>query len=414
MAARHVLFQNDSGARQPFSTIPSLNYRAFADETMIVLPLLMKTIRLLPLVLGLGFSSDLEAQSNPRVANWLKNQDTNGDGRISQRESSGLMKRFFQRNDLNQNGFLDLTELRQMASRLAANPSRDRNHHRKTYPSDEAIRSRTPDEVEVKLNLAYRQGNDAWRLDLAQPRAPSPTPRPAIVFVHGGGWQNGDKRAPNFIGPALEYATRGYVTLSVNYRLDRLILPCVEDVKCAVRWLRAHAEDYHVDPHRIGSYGNSAGAHLVAMLALSHQEPRLEGDGPWKEFSSAVQAVVASATPSLPHFGTGSEAIKTLVAPITHVAGKAPPMLLFHDVSDPVVPVENADQLVAALKAAGTTDITYKRYTNDSGHAVFQRNAEETHPLMEAFFARTLQNPSPGKGQNRSKSSASTQATPPR
>ena len=70
--------------------------------------------------------------------------------------------------------------------------------------------------------------------------------------------------------------------------------------------------------------------------------------------------------------------------------------------------------LVAALKAAGTTDITYKRYTNDSGHAVFQRNAEETHPLMEAFFARTLQNPSPGKGRNRSKSSASIQATPPR
>ena len=104
MAARHVLFQNDSGARQPFSTIPSLNYRAFADETMIVLPLLMKTIRLLPLVLGLGFSSDLEAQSNPRVANWLKNQDTNGDGRISQRASSGLMTRFFQRNALTPTG----------------------------------------------------------------------------------------------------------------------------------------------------------------------------------------------------------------------------------------------------------------------------------------------------------------------
>ncbi len=78
------------------------------------------------------------------------------------------------------------------------------------------------------------------------------------------------------------------------------------------------------------------------------------------------------------------------MAPINYVSADAPPILLFHDESDGTVPIANGDEFVKALRDAGAKDVTYKRYTNESGHGVFSRNAKETAPLMKAFFARTL------------------------
>lgn len=176
----------------------------------------------------------------------------------------------------------------------------------------------------------------------------------------------------------------------MNYRLDGTKLPCIEDVKCAVRWLRAHAGKYNVDPDRIGAYGNSAGAHLVTMLGVSHSEKRLEGDGPWQEYSSRVQAVAASATPTSPRVRGEADFEESLVQPMNYIAADAPPFLLFHEQSDTTVQVSNSDEFVKAMKAAGAKDITYHRYADGTGHGVFQRNISETGPLMEAFFERTL------------------------
>ena len=101
----------------------------------------------------------------------------------------------------------------------------------------------------------------AWRLDLARPTAKSAEPRPAIVFIHGGGWRGGDKRRGTFLNGALDYAAKGYVCVTLNYRLlaEAPFPACIEDCKCAVRWLRANAQKYNIDPDRIGGYGNSAG-----------------------------------------------------------------------------------------------------------------------------------------------------------
>ena len=285
-----------------------------------------------------------------------------------------------------------------------------------------------PDGVKVVADIAYRDGpSKAWRLDLAMPKESSDTPRPAIVFVHGGGWRNGDKRKENFLRPTLEFASKGYVCATVNYRLlnETSIAGCVEDVKCAVRWLRAHADQYGVDPTRIGAYGNSAGAHLVAMLGLCPPSAGLEGDGPWKEHSSMVQAVVASATPTsflVPMndrirklmaensnnqqqrstkrpadgrsgrspFGGMSEELRKKISPMTYVDGDAPPFLLVHEESDRTVGVYHADNFVKALREAGAKDVTYMRYTDGSGHGVFGAKIAETGPAREAFFARTL------------------------
>ena len=285
-----------------------------------------------------------------------------------------------------------------------------------------------PDGVKVVGDIAYRDGpSKAWRLDLAMPTEPSDTPRPGIVFVHGGGWRSGDKRKENFLRPTLEFAAKGYVCITVNYRLlnETSIAGCVEDVKCAVRWLRAHADEYGLDPKRIGAYGNSAGAHLVAMLGLCPPSAGLEGDGPWQEHSSMVQAVVASATPTsflIPmndriskqrtenpknqqrrdapgaagrssarsRLAGMSQELRKKISPITYVNVDAPPFLLIHGDADRTVGVYQSDSLVKALREAGAKDVTYMRYTDGSGHGVFGAKIAETGPAREAFFARTL------------------------
>ncbi len=96
----------------------------------------------------------------------------------------------------------------------------------------------------------------------------------------------------------ISYAEKGYVCISVNYRLikEAPLPACVSDCKNAVRWLRANAEQYHVDPDRIGAFGISAGGHLVSMLGLAGTEADLEGDGTYQEFSSAVNAVCCVVT----------------------------------------------------------------------------------------------------------------------
>jgi len=273
-----------------------------------------------------------------------------------------------------------------------------------------------PAGVKVIPDIAYREGKSkAWRLDLAMPEEPSDELRPAIVFVHGGGWRGGDKRKDNFLSPTLEFAAKGYVCITVNYRLtNEAPMPaCIEDVKCSVRWLRAHAEEYNVDPDRISAYGNSAGAHLVAILGLCPLSAGLEGDGPWQEYSSMVQAVVCSATPTNFPFSreakektdsarkrsfrsnlfAGPEETLQLrmrqASPLTYVTSKAPPFLIIHGTADKTVPVSQSDELVKALREAGAKDVTYMR-VEGAGHGVFGQNIESTGPAREAFFARTL------------------------
>lgn len=334
-------------------------------------------------------NADREYFQAPEI---LKRHDKNQDGKIAKDEAGGLLKRNFGRVDLNDDGFVDKSELEQLAKRLReSNPNRNRNRNRSRNRglSAEQIRARAGNRLTVKLDVPYREGNDAWKLDLAMPKDKSDKPRPAIVFIHGGGWTNGDKRTAPFIGPTLQYAERGYVCVSVNYRLGGPIRHCIEDVKCAVRWLRAHAEEYGIDPNRIGAYGNSAGAHLAVMLALSSDEKKLEGDGPHAEYSSAIQAAAASATPTRPRARRNNDDAK-LIAPMSYVRADAPPLLLFHDKSDRTVPIGNSDDLAKALQEAGAKDVSYKRYDNDSGHGVFQKNIKETGPLLAKFFARTL------------------------
>lgn len=155
-----------------------------------------------------------------------------------------------------------------------------------TQVSTEAIES-----TSVSEGLVYaRYGNRTLELDLYRPTAPRKKALPGIVCIHGGAWWKGERR--NISGIARELAARGFVTVAISYRLSQEApFPAqIHDCKAAVRWLRANAEEYGIDPTKIGALGTSAGGHLAALLATSGGVDALEGTGGNSEYSSAIQA----------------------------------------------------------------------------------------------------------------------------
>ena len=162
-----------------------------------------------------------------------------------------------------------------------------------------------PEGIVVYHDLSYREGKSRqWKLDLAMKKDLSGKPRPGIVVIHGGGWIEGDKssfasREHGVPGNIVDFAELGFVAATINYRLagEAPFPAALEDCKNAVRWLRAHARDYNLDSDRIGAYGNSAGGHLAMLLGMVGPDAHLEGDGPYQDRSSLVQAVVSDSGP---------------------------------------------------------------------------------------------------------------------
>ncbi|MBA4015602.1 MAG: alpha/beta hydrolase [Pirellula sp.] len=137
-----------------------------------------------------------------------------------------------------------------------------------------------------------KYGDRELQLDLYRPKVRA-MPLPAIVCIHGGGWVKGDRGSMTNLAQAL--AARGYVTATISYRLsgEAKFPAAIQDCKAAVRWLRANADRYGIDPDHVGATGLSAGGHLAALLATSGAASGLEGAGGNVEQSSAVQACVA-------------------------------------------------------------------------------------------------------------------------
>lgn len=213
--------------------------------------------------------------------------------------------------------------------------------------------------VEVTKDIEYGKGGDIpLLLDVYIPETPIASPTPAIVFIHGGGWRGGDKYPG---GKIRTLAKHGFVGVSINYRLSGVapFPAAVEDCKCAVRWLRANAEKYNVDPDRIGVWGSSAGGHLAMIVGCADEAAGLEGNGGWAEYSSRVQAVCSYWGPSdfssLPESrvssGSNSAEIQfldgtieeipdtyVLASAVTYVTPDDPPLLLVYGELDSVVP----------------------------------------------------------------------------
>jgi acetyl esterase/lipase len=281
-----------------------------------------------------------------------------------------------------------------------------------------------PEGITVLPDLRYREGpSKQWRLDLAMKKDPGGKPRPAVVVIHGGGWLEGDKssfasRKHGVPGNIVDFADLGFVAVTINYRLsgEAPWPAALEDCKCAVRWLRAHARDYNLDPKHVGAYGNSAGGHLALLLGMAGKGAGLEGDGPHPEESSLVQAAVSDSGPvdlldqyqrgalrqvvgkflGGPPEGERAAAYKK-ASPIHQITPETPPLLLIYGGADDQVPVETADRFVVALDRAGLKDVSYYRlaYVDHCPHSLIRVPA--LREVVNDFFVRTLMHPETAK-----------------
>ena len=148
------------------------------------------------------------------------------------------------------------------------------------------------DRLHAKLNLTYaKYGDRTLEMDLYRPKI-TVGALPAVVCIHGGGWAKGSKA--NYAKIAQALAGRGYVAVAISYRLsgEAAFPAAIHDCKAAVRFLRANARTYGVNPDKIGAIGSSAGGHLAALLATSHGVEELEGKGGNPIHSSRIQAAV--------------------------------------------------------------------------------------------------------------------------
>lgn len=222
-------------------------------------------------------------------------------------------------------------------------------------------------------------GHPRQQLDLYLPAEGSDWP--LVVWVHGGAWRGGSKERP----PALPLLSKGYAVASINYRLSQHApFPAqLEDCKAAVRWLRAHADQFGYDAKRLGVWGASAGGHLVALLGTTGDTEAFDV-GPHGEQSSRVQAVVDFFGPtdfSVISKQAGSQSVLDHDAPdspeslllggpllenldkaakanpIAYVSEDDPPFLIMHGEEDHVVPIGQSELLHAALQQAGVTSI---------------------------------------------------------
>lgn len=226
-------------------------------------------------------------------------------------------------------------------------------------------------------NIQYVPGSTdpLQQMDLFVPRS-GKKPFPVVVYIHGGAWHQGTRHT-RLVKPLI---SRGFAVAAISYRLTPTSLwPAqLQDCKSAVRWLRAHANEYSLDSKRIGVWGESAGGHLAAMLGVTGEQADTVG-GNTKE-SSAVQAVVDWFGPTdvvhlaeeqehlPPDIRVPGKNIRQYVdlllggpvnqhlaaakdaSPISHVSGKLPPFLIVHGDHDPTVPLQQSKEFFQALK----------------------------------------------------------------
>jgi acetyl esterase/lipase len=272
-----------------------------------------------------------------------------------------------------------------------------------------------PPGAKVMKDIPYvADGHERQKLDLYIP--PGASNAPLVVWIHGGGWQNGGKDRT----PALPLLEKGFAVASINYRLSsHAVFPAqIEDCKAAVRWLRAHAKKHHIDPERIGVWGASAGGHLVALLGVTGDVKEFD-TGERTEVSSRVQAVADFFGPAelftmqqqsrpggpINHDAPDAPEAKLIggalpdnkakadkASPITYVSKGDAPILIVHGDQDPLVPLQQSVDFHAKLKKAGVD--AELLVMKGAGHGFRDAQGVEANQKVEAFFIRVLK---PGK-----------------
>lgn len=205
-------------------------------------------------------------------------------------------------------------------------------------------------------------------LDLYLP-IPDGQNRPGVVVVRGGGWMVGDRKRFAHVASAL--AERGVASACIEYRTaDKAVFPAaIQDVKAAVRWMRANAKQYGIDPHMIGTMGGSSGAQMAMLAGVAPEISELDGDGGNNGVSSEIDGVVAMALPAdllalssdnqstvgkfLGATPTTNESLWRFASPINHIKRNGPPVLLLHGGSDDSVPISQSTNFADRYRQVG-------------------------------------------------------------
>jgi acetyl esterase/lipase len=344
----------------------------------------MKTILSL-IILGTFSNCALAQAKTPAVDQQrlgFGKLDANNDGYLTSDELPPNLRQNFARVDTNSDGKISKEE------HLAViNRNQRPNNSNNTYPLAEKI--------EAIKNLPYADtDNPRQQLDIYLPKKHSTDkPLPLVVFIHGGGWRNGDKNGGlNWVAPMV--ATGDYAGASIGYRLtgESQWPAQVHDCKAAIRWLKAHAKEYNLDENKIGLIGTSAGGHLVSMLGTSGDVPSLEGTlGKHLDKTSQIACVInffgpenfitmqkqpstidRQGTKDYPEAlllgGTISDRqeVAREASPVTHISKGDAPFFTAHGTKDPLVPFEQGKELHAALQQAGVPSL-FQEMT-DAGH----------------------------------------------
>jgi acetyl esterase/lipase len=263
----------------------------------------------------------------------------------------------------------------------------------------------------VERNITYCTSDGiALTLDMHYPKAMS-RPAPILVYVHGGSWSSGDKNDWHGMIDVPELLSRGYLVASVDYRhAPKWKFPTqLEDVKCAIRFLRANAARFSLDANRIGAWGHSAGGHLVSMLGTTDIGAGFEGDGGYPDQSSRVQAVVdlcgradligMPVDMAVSVFGVTDNSVHLLehASPVTFVTQDDPPFLILHGDKDTVVPPAVSQELYDKLRAAGVPAklVMVKNADHDFSpmDGAMSPSREEITKMIADFFDEHLRQP---------------------
>lgn len=322
----------------------------------------------------------------------LKKEDANGDGKITREEFKGPSE-IFKRFDANGDGVIDTEEMARVGG---------------GRPGAERISTGNTN-FEVIKDLAYGPTSQAQKLDLIRSKIRPTGSAPLILFIHGGGWREGDKGS---FPPALEKLTaEGFVCATVNYRLsgEAKFPAAIEDCKSALRFLRSKAAEYGIDTNRVGVWGSSAGGHLAALMGTSGDVADFKKNGVHTGLSDRVQAVVDFFGPSdflkmkgqpssFDHMAANSPeseflggAVESMVetakqaSPMTYVGADDPPFLIMHGDKDKVVPINQSELFFKTLQDAKVP--SHFVVVTNGGHGF--RGPEIDREVL-AFFKETL------------------------
>ncbi|WP_052361667.1 alpha/beta hydrolase [Geminisphaera colitermitum] len=255
-----------------------------------------------------------------------------------------------------------------------------------------AVTTPLPDKVVYKT-----AGDIPLHLYIYEPASspPSADARPALLFIHGGGWDHGRPTRKNAVELAKKFADMGLVTFALQYRLipgwkdmhkqseaeknayggtisdKNTVFDSVRDARSAMRYLRAHAAELRIDPARIAVAGGSAGGHLTASTTLLIG-PDIDEPGEDTSISCAANALIFfNPVIDTSRTGYGNKKIGARwkeLSPVDHVRSGLPPAILFHGTADRTVPFANAQKFHDAMLAAGNTCEFYPHEGGDHGY----------------------------------------------